>query len=77
MLKLTPKAHAYMDHAVRQVFGGSGIKGADLYDEGDNPFAYVIEIPLENDERLVMRKCNELFAYNKLSRRLQRLIVDL
>ena len=61
MKELTPKAHAYIDEAVRYVFGGSGIKGVDLYEDGDNPFSYLIEIPLQNDERLVLRKCNELF----------------
>ena len=61
MKELTPKAHAYIDEAVRYVFGGSGIKGADLFEDGDNPFSYVIEIPLQNDERLVLQKCNELF----------------
>ena len=61
MKELTPKAHAYIDEAVRYVFGGSGIKCVDLYEDGDNPFSYLIEIPLQNDERLVLRKCNELF----------------
>ena len=61
MKKLTPEAHEYVEYVVRQVFGGSGIKGADLYDDEDNPFSYVIEIPAENDEELVLRKSNELF----------------
>ena len=61
MKELTPKAHAYIDDAVRYVFGGSKIKGADLYEDGDNPFSYLIEISMQNDEKLVLRKCNELF----------------
>ena len=36
MKELTPKAYAYIDDAVRYVFGGSKIKGADLYEDGDN-----------------------------------------
>lgn len=61
MKKLTKRAYELIDNVVVGVFGGSGIKGADLCDDGDNPFSFVIEIPVENDEQLVLQKCNELF----------------
>ena len=61
MKKLNKRAYELIGNVVVEVFGGSGIKGADLFDDGDNPFAFVIEISVENNEQLVVRKCNELF----------------
>ena len=60
-MELTPKAHAYIDYVVGEVVGKSGIQGAILSDDGENPFAYFIDIPIKTDERLVVKTCNELF----------------
>ena len=61
MRELTPKAHAYIDYVVGEVVGKSGIQGASLCNDDENPFAYLINIPIVTDERLVVRTCNELF----------------
>ena len=61
MKKLTPKAHAYIDYVVGEVVGKSGIQGAILSDDGENPFAFFIDIPIKTDEWLVVKTCNELF----------------
>lgn len=61
MKKLTKKAYEFIDYAVGEVFGGSGIEGARICDDGDNPFAFIVSIPIETDERLVVKTCNKLF----------------
>ena len=61
MKKLTRKAHAFIDNVVGEIVGNSGIEGAGLCEDGDNPFSYIIAIPIDTDERLVLRTGNELF----------------
>ena len=61
MKKLTKKAYEYIDYVVGNVVGKSGIKGASLSDDADNPFSFFLEIPLDNGEELAVRTCNELF----------------
>ena len=61
MKKLTPKAYEYIDQVIGEVVGGSGVKGFSLFEDGDNPFSFFLEIPLENGEELAVRTCNELF----------------
>ena len=61
MKKLTNKAHAYISHVVGEVIDGSGIAGANISGVDDNPFAYILWIPIETDEQLVVRTCNALF----------------
>ena len=61
MRELTPKAHEYIDYVVGDVVGNSEIVGASLCNDGENPFAYLVSIPIETDERLVVETCNELF----------------
>ena len=61
MRELTPKAHEYIDYVVGDVVGNSEIEGASLCNDGEKPFAYLVSIPIETDERLVVETCNELF----------------
>ena len=61
MKKLTKRAYALIDDVVGEVIGNSGIEGAQLCEDGDNPFAFLIQMPMENDGRLVIKACNELF----------------
>ena len=61
MKKLTRKAYEYIDCVVGDVVGRSGIEGAGICDDGDNPFAFIVAIPIETDEQLVVKTCNELF----------------
>lgn len=61
MKRLAPKAYEFIDNVVGEVIGKSGIEGASLCEDGDNPFLHLMVIPIETDERLVERTCNELF----------------
>ena len=61
MKKLTQEAYEYIDQIVGEVVGKSGVKGFSLFEDGDNPFSFFLEIPLENGEELAVRTCNELF----------------
>lgn len=61
MKKLTKKAYALIDCAVGVVFGSNCIENARICDDADNPFAFIVSIPIETDERLVVKTCNELF----------------
>lgn len=61
MKKLTKKAYEFIDHVVGEVFGDSGIENARICDDGDNPFAFLVSIPIDTDERLVVKTCNNLF----------------
>ena len=61
MKRLTKRAYAYIDEVVGEVIGNSGIEGAQLCEDGENPFAFLIQMPMENDRRLVVKTCNELF----------------
>ena len=61
MKKLTPKAYEYIDQVIGEVVGGSNVKGFSLFEDGDNPFSFFLEIPPENGEELSVRTCNELF----------------
>ena len=61
MKKLTKRAYALIDDVVGEVIGNSEIEGAQLCEDGDNPFAFLVQMPMENDGRLVVKTCNELF----------------
>ena len=61
MRKLTKNAYDFIDDVVGAVVGGSGIEGAGLCDDGDNPFAFMVQMPIGTDERLVVETCNKLF----------------
>ena len=61
MIRLTKKAYEFIENVVGEVIGESGIEGASLSDDGDNPFLHLVIIPIEADKRLVVRTCNELF----------------
>ena len=61
MKKLTQEAYEYIDQVVGKVVGKSGVKGFSLFEDGDNPFSFFLEIPLENGEELAVRTCNDLF----------------
>lgn len=61
MKKLTKKAYEFIDYVVGEVFGGSGIEDARICDDGDNPFAFIVSIPIETDERLIVKTCNKFF----------------
>lgn len=61
MKKLTKEAYEYIDHVVGEVVGNNGVKGFSLFEDGDNPYSFFLEIPLENGEELAVRTCNKLF----------------
>lgn len=61
MIRLTKKAYEFINNVVGDVIGTSGIEGASICEDGDNPFLHLLTIPVETDERLVVRTCNELF----------------
>ena len=61
MKKLTRKAQAYIANVVDEVVGRNGMKGASLCDDDQNPFLYLVFMPIETDEQVVAKTCNELF----------------
>ena len=61
MKKLTPQAHAYIDHVVGEVVRRNGVKGAAISEDADNPFSYFLEIPLETEEHVAVKTFNDLF----------------
>ena len=58
---LTQKQKDEIGDIVDEVFGDSGIKGGAFGEEGDNPYAFMVFVPIDVDERLVVYTCNKLF----------------
>ena len=58
MKKLTQEAYEYIDQVAGEVVGRRGIKGAQLSEDGDNPFSFFLEIPIASGEELAVRTCN-------------------
>ena len=61
MRKLNEKAHAYIVCVVDDVMESAGVKGFDLFRNGDNPFVYLLQLPGGMSERLAAKVGNELF----------------
>ena len=61
MKRLTKEAYEFIDSVVGDVIGTSGIEGASMAEDGDNPFLHLVVIPIETDDRLVVQSCNKLF----------------
>ena len=61
MKKLTRKAQTYIGYVIDEVVGRNGIKGATFCNDEDNPFLYLVFMPIETEEQLVIKTCNELF----------------
>ena len=61
MRKLTRKAKEFINDAVDNMIGGSGINGAMLSEDEDNPFLFLVLIPASTDLQLVMATSNIFF----------------
>ena len=61
MKKLTPKAYELIDNVVWEVISKSGVTGCGLFDDGDNPFSFGVQMPSVTDEGLALRTFNVLF----------------
>ena len=54
--------HCYPDmDMVDEVFDGSGIDGIAFGEDGDNPYAFMVFIPIDVDKGFVVYSCNKLF----------------
>lgn len=45
------------------IIGGSGIRGASFSEDADNPFSFIMFIPITTPERLVVDACAKLFLH--------------
>ena len=61
MRKLNSRAHAYIDYVVDEVMGKAGIEEFDLFRDGDNPFAYLLQLPSGMRAQDAVKVGNELF----------------
>ena len=61
MRKLNQKAHAYIACVVDDVMESAGVKGFDLFRNGDNPFVYLLQLPGGMSERVAVKVGNALF----------------
>lgn len=58
---LTQKQKDEIGDIVDEVFDGSGIDGIAFGEDGDNPYAFMVFIPIDVDKGFVVYSCNKLF----------------